>query len=195
MAFQSERYLNTSVSATSLVLFLLTRGRTSHMLDERSAIILREPKRVPRSRFKETDWEVTRQPCEKSVKEKSGLRLTILVDLGCYEIRWRGPTRRRFNNLIVLDEGFLATVLVSLKLNQVTRTIRHHPLRASTSRQPDDFEPRQIYHVSLGTRMAYGIGLGHVRTVMASQCEPFAWDLCAAESKDHHSSQVSQHMP
>ncbi|GFX34949.1 histone-lysine N-methyltransferase SETMAR [Trichonephila clavipes] len=33
--------------------------------------------------------------------------------------------------------------------------------------------------------MAYGIGLGHVRTAMTSQCEPFAF--CIAESKNHHS--------
>ncbi|GFT57433.1 uncharacterized protein TNCV_4515311 [Trichonephila clavipes] len=34
--------------------------------------------------------------------------------------------------------------------------------------------------------MAYGIGLGHVRTAMASQCEPFNWYLCAAERKSHY---------
>ncbi|GFW84361.1 hypothetical protein TNCV_1132301 [Trichonephila clavipes] len=48
---------------------------------------------------------------------------------------------------------------------------------------------------SLGTGLAYGIGLGHVRTAKASQCEPFAWFLCAAESKSHHSPQFSRHMP
>ncbi|GFW29292.1 hypothetical protein TNCV_742341 [Trichonephila clavipes] len=31
--------------------------------------------------------------------------------------------------------------------------------------------------------MAYGIGLGHVRTAMASQCEPFAWLFCPAENQ------------
>ncbi|GFV89386.1 hypothetical protein TNCV_4152051 [Trichonephila clavipes] len=33
--------------------------------------------------------------------------------------------------------------------------------------------------------MAYGIGLGHDRTAMASHCKPFAWYLCPAESKNH----------
>ncbi|GFT48541.1 hypothetical protein TNCV_2783291 [Trichonephila clavipes] len=49
--------------------------------------------------------------------------------------------------------------------------------------------------LSLGTRMAYGFGLGHVGTAMASQCVSFAWYLCAAERKNHHSPQVCRHMP
>ncbi|GFY17403.1 hypothetical protein TNCV_658161 [Trichonephila clavipes] len=40
----------------------------------------------------------------------------------------------------------------------------------------------------LGTRMAYGIGMEHVRTAMASQYEPFAWYLCAAENGDRFNS-------
>ncbi|GFW85346.1 hypothetical protein TNCV_3250831 [Trichonephila clavipes] len=30
---------------------------------------------------------------------------------------------------------------------------------------------------------------------MTSQCEPFAWWLCAADSKNPHSPQISRHMP
>ncbi|GFV85314.1 hypothetical protein TNCV_929431 [Trichonephila clavipes] len=39
-------------------------------------------------------------------------------------------------------------------------------------------------YLGLKIRMAYGIGLGHVRTAMAPQCEPLAWYLCAPE-KDY----------
>ncbi|GFW76036.1 hypothetical protein TNCV_352211 [Trichonephila clavipes] len=42
--------------------------------------------------------------------------------------------------------------------------------------------PNAVLCLGLGTRLTFGIGLRHVRAAMASQCEPFAWYLCAAET-------------
>ncbi|GFW12879.1 uncharacterized protein TNCV_3328121 [Trichonephila clavipes] len=51
-----------------------------------------------------------------------------------------------------------------------------------------------VLRLGLETRWANRIGLGYVRTAMASQCESFAWYLCAADSKNNPSPQVSRYM-